>query len=336
MFVSTLRQDSTTNEWVILAPHRALRPHGEEPESRETLPPFDPDCPFCPGNEERTPPEILRVPPGDPWSIRAFPNLYPALEPEGSTERRGGPGFREMAGVGRHEVVVESPRHDDRLDEMSVEAVAPVVATWRDRYRTLREEPAVREVIVFKNFGTMAGTSLVHPHSQILATPVFPPDSLRRYDVANRYFDDTGRCVYADLLDRERQSGIRMVAENDEFMAVAPFAARTPYETWIAPTVHESSFDRLDDGRVPGLAAMLRDVLGALRRAARDPDYNLVLYSAPAHEASKPFFQWHFRLLPRMSALAGFELATGMAINTLAPEEAAATLRAAVASAALD
>jgi UDPglucose--hexose-1-phosphate uridylyltransferase len=334
--VSTLRQDPTTNEWVILAPHRALRPHGEEPVGREPLPPFDPDCPFCPGNEERTPPEILRVPPGDPWSIRAFPNLYPAVEPEGSTERRGETGSREMAGVGRHEVVVESPRHDDRLDEMSVEALAPVVATWRDRYRTLREEAAVREVIVFKNFGAMAGTSLVHPHSQILATPVFPPDSLWRYDVANRYFDDTGRCVYADLLDRERQVGIRMVAENDEFMAVAPFAARTPYETWIAPTAHESSFDRLDDGRVPGLAAMLRDVLGALRRAAGDPDYNLVLYSAPAHEAAKPFFQWHFRLLPRMSALAGFELATGMAINTLAPEEAAATLRAAVAGAALE
>jgi UDPglucose--hexose-1-phosphate uridylyltransferase len=334
--VATLRQDPTTNEWVILAPHRALRPGEDPPERREPLPPFDADCPFCPGNEDRTPPEILRVPLGESWSIRVFPNLYPALEPEGSTERRGEPGFREMAGVGRHEVVTESPRHDERMDEMGTEALASVVATWRDRYRTLREDSAVREVIVFKNFGPQAGTSLVHPHSQILATPVFPPDSLRRYEVANRYFDDTGRCVYADLLDRERELGVRLVAESDEFVAVAPFAARAPYETWVAPAAHESSFDRLDDGRVPGLASMLGDVLGALRRAAGDPDYNLVLYSAPAHEASKPFFQWHFRLLPRTSAMAGFELATGMAINTVPPEEAAATLRDAVAGASLD
>jgi UDPglucose--hexose-1-phosphate uridylyltransferase len=165
---------------------------------------------------------------------------------------------------------------------------------------------------------------------------VFPPESLHRYQVATRYFDDTGRCVYADLIDSERRSGVRIVAESGDFVALAPFASRVPYETWIAPTAHESSFERLADGRAPALAAMLRDVLGALRRAADDPDYNLVLYSAPAHEASKPFFQWHFRLLPRIATMAGFELATGMAINTVPPEEAAAALREATAVASRD
>jgi UDPglucose--hexose-1-phosphate uridylyltransferase len=334
--VSTLRQDPTTNEWVILAPQRRLRPYEGGQAMREQLSALDPECPFCPGHEDRTPPEILRVPGGEDWSIRVFPNLYPALTPGTSVERTGEPGFREMAGVGWHEVVVESPRHDDRMDEMSTDALTAVIDTWLERYRALRGEPVVREVIVFKNFGPGAGTSLVHPHSQILATPVFPPESLHRYQVATRYFDDTGRCVYADLIDRERRAEVRIVAESAEFVAFAPYASGVPYETWIAPTAHESSFERLDDGRAPGLAGMLRGVLGALRRAASDPDYNLVLYSAPAHEAAKPFFQWHFRLLPRIATMAGFELATGMAINTVPPEEAAAALREAAAVASLD
>jgi UDPglucose--hexose-1-phosphate uridylyltransferase len=334
--VASLRQDPTTNEWVILAPQRARRPGSGQGSAREPLPSLDPACPFCPGNEGRTPPEILRVPEGQRWEIRVFPNLYPALEPGGTTERRGEAGLREMEGVGHHEVVVESPRHDERPDEMSVGALMAVLTTWRDRYEVLKRDPSVRAIIVFKNFGTAAGTSLIHPHSQILATPVYPPDSLRRYEVGTRYYDDTGRCVYLDLLERERQARVRLVAESDDFVAVAPFAGRVPFETWVAPRVHQPSFDRLDDDSVPGLAGMLRDVLGALRRAADDPDYNLVLYSAPALEETKPFFQWHIRILPRMSTMAGFELATGMTINTLPPEDAAQQLREAMARASLD
>jgi UDPglucose--hexose-1-phosphate uridylyltransferase len=332
--MASLRQDPTTNEWVILAPHRGQRPKADRSVGREPLPPLDPGCPFCPGNEDRTPPEILRMPEGPRWDIRVFPNLYPALESGGTTERRGEPGAREMEGVGFHEVVVESARHDERMDEMSPQAIAAVIGIWRERYRTLKADSSVRAVIVFKNFGPAAGTSLIHPHSQILATPVFPPDSLRRYEVGTRYFDDTGHCVYMDLLDRERRAGVRVVSETEDFVAVAPFASRVPFETWIAPKVQESSFDRLGDDRVPALAGMLRDLLGALRRAADDPDYNLVLYSAPALEETKPFFQWHFRLLPRMTTMAGFELATGMSINTLPPEDAAASLREAMAGAA--
>ncbi|HEX2029856.1 MAG TPA: galactose-1-phosphate uridylyltransferase [Actinomycetota bacterium] len=329
--MSTLRQDPTTNEWVIVAPGRALRPHSEHVHGRPRLPEWDAGCPFCPGNEDQTPPQIMRVPGEGPWEQRVVPNRYPALEAGGTTERSGDGGARRMGGVGFHEVLVESPRHDERMDEMPVDRVAAVIALWRERYRVLKREPSVKAVIVFKNFGERAGTSLLHPHSQILATPVFPPEQLHRYAVATRYFDDTGHCVYVDLLERERRERERVVIENDEFVAVSPFAAALPFETWIAPRRHETSFDRLDDDRIPALAEVVRTLLGGLRRSAGDPDYNLVLQSAPALEEQKPFFQWHLRLLPRMSTPAGFELATGMSINTVPPEDAARLLREATA-----
>jgi UDPglucose--hexose-1-phosphate uridylyltransferase len=236
-----------------------------------------------------------------------------------------------MDGVGYHEVVVESPQHDERLDEMSIDRLAGVVTTWRDRYRTLAVDPRVKAVIVFKNFGERAGTSLVHPHSQILATPVIPPDALRRYAVATRYFDDTGRCVYLDLLDRELETAERVVAERPGLVAVAPFASREPYETWITPRTSRPSFASLRDGEVRELADLLRDVVAALRQAAGDPDYNLVIHSAPAGEESKPFFLWHLRVLPRIVTPAGFELGSGMSINCVAPEAAARRLREAMA-----
>lgn len=322
-----LRQDITTNDWVILASQRAARPHRPRPLERPRLPAFDPDCPFCPGNESQTPPEITRDEGQDGWEQRTFPNLYPALRGEGDPERSGEAGFREMPGLGSHEVVVESPLHDERMDEMSPERVSSVLHMWRERYRELKEQSAVKAVVVFRNFGERAGTSLVHPHSQIVATPVFPPEALRRYAVATRYFDDTGHCVYDDLRESELRSGERVVAEGDGFVAVVPFAGRIPFETWVMPRVHETSFGRLSDAQIPELGRLLRDLLAALRTVAGDPDYNLVVQSAPAHEEEKPFFLWHLRLLARTSTDAGFELGSGMSINTMSPEDAAASLR---------
>lgn len=331
--MSTLRQDPTTKEWVIQAPRRAARSHQPEPARRPALPEFEPSCPFCPGNEHLTPPEIDRLPQGPSWAARVVPNLFAALDGDGSTERRGGPAFREMGGVGRHEVVIESPRHDSRLDEMPRQEVAAVLRTWRDRYRRLKSHPWARAVVVFKNFGLAAGTSLPHPHSQIVATPVFPPESLLRFAVATRYYDDTGHCVYDDLVDDEREAGERIVAERGRLVALNPFASATPFETWIAPTFHQSSFGQLGDDDVDDLAALIADVLGGLRAAAHDPDYNLVVASAPANEESKPFFLWHVKVLPRLATAAGFELGSGMSINTVAPEDAAASLRDAMATA---
>jgi UDPglucose--hexose-1-phosphate uridylyltransferase len=325
--MSQLRQDPTTKEWVIIAPQRAVRPHDPPRVERARLPARDPACPFCPGNEERTPPEIMRVGNGSGWRVRVVPNLFPAVSPDGEPRRAADGVFGRMEGVGAHEVIVESPRHDARIDEMAEDEVEDVLGVWRQRYQALEREPWARSVVLFKNFGATAGTSLVHTHSQVVAIPVHGPEDLRRHSVALRYFDDTGRSVYDDLRDAEVRQGERVVAEVGSMVSFAPFASRAPFETWILPARHRSSFARADDGELADLARALREVLRALREAAGDPDFNIVVTSGPAADRDQPHFTWHVRVLPRLATAAGFELGSGMSINPVAPEDAAARMR---------
>ena len=329
--MSTLRQDPTTRQWAILATRREDRPHEPLVMPRSVLASREPTCPFCPENEDQTPPEILREPSGETWRVRVVPNMYAALSGDGPAERSGEPMFREMPGVGSHEVVIESPRHDGRMDELSQEDVASVVWVWRERYRALIARPDVRAVVVFKNFGSLAGTSLTHPHSQIVATPVFLPRLLRRLDVATRYFDDNGGCVYDAMIAAERRAQERLVEEYGSFVAFEPWAAQSPFETWIAPTFHQGSFGDLADEEVDDLAGILIRTLSAVRRACGDPDFNLVMYSAPTNGGhAEEVFHWHLKLIPRIATQAGFEIGSAMSINTVAPEDAAALLRGAL------
>jgi UDPglucose--hexose-1-phosphate uridylyltransferase len=330
--MSTLRQDPTTRQWAILATRRGERPHEPVVIPRPVVPERDPSCPFCPGNEGQTPPEILREPEGPDWRIRVVPNLFAALSGDGSAQRTGEPMFREMPGIGSHEVVIETPRHDGRMDELSQEEVAQVVWGWRERYRALIARADVRAVVVFKNFGVLAGTSLAHPHSQIVATPVFLPRLLRRLDVATRYHDENGTCVYDDVIGAERRAEVRLVEEYGSFVAFEPWAAQSPFETWIAPTFHQGSFGELADEEVDDLAGVLIRTLTAVRRACGDPDFNLVMYSAPTNGGhAERVFHWHLKLIPRIATQAGFEIGSAMSINTVAPEDAAAALRSALA-----
>jgi UDPglucose--hexose-1-phosphate uridylyltransferase len=256
--------------------------------------------------------------------------MFSALSGDGKPERTGTPTFREMPGIGSHEVVIESPRHDARTDEMTLDEVASVVSVWRSRYRDLIARPEVRAVVVFKNFGPLAGTSLVHPHSQVVATPVFLPRLLRRLDVATRYYDENGVCVYDDVIAAERREQLRIVDECGGFIAFEPWAAGSPFETWIAPSFHQGSFGALADEEVDDLACIVIRTLTALRRAAGDPDFNLVMYSAPTDGHTAQVFHWHLKLIPKLSTPAGFEIGSAMSINTVAPEDSAAALRAAL------
>jgi UDPglucose--hexose-1-phosphate uridylyltransferase len=330
--MSTLRQDPTTKQWAVLAPRRSDRPHEPVEIPRPRLPEHDASCPFCPGNEDQTPPEILREPAGPDWRVRVVPNMYAALSGDGSIGRSGEALHREMPGVGSHEVVIESPHHDGRIDEMDEAQVALVLRTWRERYRALIKEHHVRAVVVFKNFGPLAGTSLIHTHSQIVATPVYLPRLLRRLDVATRYFDENGVCVYDDVVASEREAGDRVVEESGSFMAIEPWASNSPFETWILPTFHEGSFGEIDDGQAMDLARILIRTLAAVRKACGDPDFNLVMYSATNGSETDRAFHWHLKLVPKLSTPAGFEIGSAMGINVVPPEDAAARLRAALPS----
>lgn len=329
--MSIIRQDPTTKEWVIIAAERKRRPHelnrrdSARSSSREAG-----RCPFCPGQEASTPEEVFRIPAseGPGWAVRVTPNKFPALGQAGLLQRREeGPLFREMDGFGIHEVIIETPSHDRTLPLMTDHEVNDVLIAYQARYRALRDDPRLKYIIIFKNHGEAAGTSLAHPHSQVVATPIPPMLQRRKYEVAVTHYDDTGRCLYCDVADQERQAESRVVLETEQFLVFHPFASRVPFETWIMPKCHQPSFAQVSTDNIRDLAPVLRKTLRALHDRLGNPDFNFIVHSAPIEDENKDYYLWHIQILPRLTTIAGFELGSGIYVSTMLPEESAAVMR---------
>jgi UDPglucose--hexose-1-phosphate uridylyltransferase len=329
--MSEIRQDPTTEEWVIMAKERAKRPHDfVRRRAKPELPPFLPSCPFCPGNETKTPAETLLYggKKAQGWRVRAFANQFAALRPEGSTARREEEGFfLDMDGIGIHEVLVETPVHNKPLALMEDSGVEDVLRAYQERYNALSRISFVRLVIIFKNQGPSAGTSLEHPHSQLVATPVVPKHIRMKYEMAIRYYDNTGRCLYSDLVDHELRTGKRVVMETERFVVFHPFASHQPFETWIVPRIHQACFGNASAEDLENLAHVLRITLLKLYRGLNNPDFNYVIDTAPVGDENKNYFLWHLRIIPRLTEVAGFEIGSGININTSLPEETAQFMR---------
>lgn len=331
-----LRQSAVTREWVLFATDRAHRP---EEWSRPTRPrtherpSYVEDCPFCPGHEDRTSGETARArDPAGTWLVRACENRFPAVQPGPPSKREGDLFHRTMGAVGSHEVIVESLRHDTTLALQSVEEVHAVLHLWRSRYRALMSQPQTEHVTIFKNHGPRGGTSLEHPHSQIVSLPVTPWQVRSRMEEALRFHNDEGECVFCHMLGQEIADAERVVGLNPSFLAFLPFAAYSPCSIWIFPLRHASCFGTTRDGELWDLARVLRDVLARFYHGLGDPDYNLVLRAAGRDAVAVPFFHWYLALVPRLSQSAGFEMGTGMFINTSLPEDDARFLREIVLS----
>jgi UDPglucose--hexose-1-phosphate uridylyltransferase len=333
--MSEIRQDQATKRWVIIATERAKRPQdfaGPEAQ-KQPQPEHSPDCPFCPGNESKTPAEVLtyRDPPGPPnspgWQVRVVPNRFAALRPEGEVQVRDRHCFTNITGVGAHEVIIESPKHNANPATMPVEQCTLVLRAVNERFEALQHDHRLSYIALFRNHGWAAGSSLTHPHTQLIATPIAPTHVRLEIEEARRHYDDEIHCVYCEVMERESEAGTRMLLETDSFCVFEPFASRWPFETWIVPKEHAAMLAAPDVSDVEPLARVLRTTLGALYRGLGDPAYNLVLHEAPLRDSCEDYYHWHIEILPRLATQAGFELGTGIWINTALPEESAAYLR---------
>lgn len=325
-----LRRDPVSGGWVIIAPERANRPLRPQP----AVDPTGGDgCPFCPGNEGETPPEILAIRPPDglpnapDWKVRVFPNRYPALV-AGASSKGGGRGlFQSKAGTGVHEVVVETADHVRSLTELDDEEVALALGIFRERLRSHRGRKELAYSLLFKNVGPDAGASIEHTHAQIIGTPVVPGVIDQEARAARRQWRDRRRCIFCEMMRLEASAARRMVSATEAFVALCPFASRFPLEFWILPTSHAPDFDTLPDALVGPLASLLRRLLARVEREMGCLRYNVLFHTAPFRRKEDDSFHWHIEVLPRIGTEAGFEWGSGLHVNPIPPEDAAARLR---------
>jgi UDPglucose--hexose-1-phosphate uridylyltransferase len=330
--VAELRKDPVTGRWVIISTDRQKRPNDFRLEKSAST--GREHCPFCPGREAMTPPEILSYrqnggAPNTPgWDLRVVPNKYPALQVEGTIDREGEGIFDRMNGIGAHEVIIETPDHDRSLALMSEPELERVLWAYRERMVDLKQDHRLRYILVFKNHGAAAGATLEHPHSQLIALPIVPDFVREELEGARLHYQMKERCVYCDVVRQELGDGRRVIQENADIVALAPYAPRFAFETWLLPKRHGARYENAPRHEYESLACLLKSVLQRLDRALESPPFNLIIHTSPFSEDVSQLYHWHIEILPKLTRVAGFEWGTGFYINPTPPEEAARVLRA--------
>jgi UDPglucose--hexose-1-phosphate uridylyltransferase len=325
-----LRKDPITGRWVIIATDRAKRP--SDFIRQPVIPVSAGICPFDYGHENKTPPEVLayrssggRDEPG--WRVRVVPNKFPVLGIEGDLNRHGDGMYDKMAGIGAHEVIIESPEHGATLAAMPERQIVEVLCAFRDRVQDLKKDRRFRYILIFKNHGEAAGATLEHAHSQLIALPVIPKRVKEEVDGGRLFYELKERCIFCDIIHQETAAGIRLVADTDRFTVIEPYAPRFPFETWILPKVHESHFEHSDIATLENLAWVLRSTMRKIDKVLERPAYNFIVHSAPVQDPPLPHYHWHIEIIPKLTKVAGFEWGTGFYINPTPPEESAKFLR---------
>lgn len=335
--MSDIRRDRLHDHYVLIAPERMRRP--DTLDNTPTIISAD-SCPFCEGHEEMTPPEIYASRNNEPnashWSVRVVPNLYKAVQIELEDESSIDGMFESRPGVGAHEIVIDTPRHDCRLSTMEIAQIADWLHAISTRISDLREDKRLIYASVFKNHGESAGATQSHPHTQIIALPIMPHDVLKLLDRGLQYYRRHGRGKVEDLLVNEQRAEVRIISRRGDFTAFCPFASAYPFEVMIAPQRNLSSLDELNRDDIGHLARLIKEVFQRLESELGNFNYNLAFDMAPLNInfENEPFFphlkkyyRMTIRIMPRIYRLGGFELSTGMLINPVAPEEAAKLLR---------
>jgi UDPglucose--hexose-1-phosphate uridylyltransferase len=329
MEMPEFRQNMVSKEWVIIATERAKRPDHfvQKKETKTSLLPYRADCPFCPGNESMTPPPIFTIDKNGAWSLRVVSNKFAALQGHLTTARKHEGRFLKADGFGMAEVIIETPHHDRTIATMDLGEIRNTVLTYRQRYAALVKNERLELITIFRNYGEKAGTSLEHPHSQIIATPIVPPHVRNPLYQSQLACDTFGDCIYCGMMEEESRQGVRVVKETEYFLVICPFASRSPFETRIYPKIHRSSFVSASDQELEDFAFVLQDTLKRLSIGLNDPDYNYIIRSAPIEDRDVKYHHWYVVIVPKLTTTAGFEIGTGIYINTTLPEQCAEFLR---------
>jgi UDPglucose--hexose-1-phosphate uridylyltransferase len=239
---------------------------------------------------------------------------------EGILDRRAVGMFDMMSGVGAHEVVVETPKHEKALTDLGVEDVAKVMSSYRNRSLDLARDKRFKYILIFKNHGIAAGASLEHTHTQLIALPMVPKNVAEEMRGTKLYFDYRERCIFCDMIRQERGEKIRVLEENDTFVSFCPFASRFPFEIWVLPKEHYSDFTSITNEQIKDLSKIMKDTLLSLKLALSDPPYNFIIHTSPIGEGSLESYHWHIEIMPRLMRVAGFEAGSGFYINRTPPE----------------
>jgi UDPglucose--hexose-1-phosphate uridylyltransferase len=330
--LSEFRQDIVSQHWVLFAPNRSKRPEdfGQDPASPDpsSVPAHDPKCVFCSGNEAHNL-EIMSYPKGSEWKVRVIPNKYEALGHSGGRQRNDFYSVRE--GIGDHEVIITRP-HNVLTAFLPDDVMDANLFVYQERMHDLSNHPEVQYVHVLQNHGKAGGASMLHPHSQIFATP-FVPEHLHDEVVGSYvYFEQNGACVYCEMLMYEMQEKLRVVIDNEDFLVFTPFASRVPYALRVIPKRHMASFMDMTEKERKSLGRVLRDSLQKLYYQLKNPPYNYYIHTLPVtHELLTRYddrsYHWHLEILPRINVWGGFELGSDVYVNTITPETAADLLR---------
>ncbi|MBL7074921.1 galactose-1-phosphate uridylyltransferase [candidate division KSB1 bacterium] len=335
-----LRHDPIQKRWVIISTERSRRPSDFKVTSP---PPDDKFCPFCEGNEDKTPLEIYSIRrdgtlPNTPgWEVRVVPNKFPALMIEGEHDRAGVGLYDRMNGIGAHEVIIEIPDHGSSMADRPLENLVKVFTVYKNRLIDLIKDRRFKYILIFKNHGRVAGASLSHPHTQIIATPVTPRTVAVELESARAHYQLKERCIFCDIIKQEIEAGDRIICIDENYVAIAPYASRHPFEAFVVPRAHRHDFGESTEEEIYQLAVMMKDLLVRLKLSLGDPPYNFLFHTAPnvIPQPRRPGYwetlsldwHWHIEVLPRLTRTAGFEWGTGFYINPTRPEDAAKFLR---------
>lgn len=327
--MSEFRQNPITKQWVLIAPGRAKRPEEYSTHSvMRGLPEIDEACVFCPGNESKNQ-ELLRVPSKGNWELRIIPNKFQAL---GQTKiYRHKDFYVSRAGYGDHEVII-TRKHNEPVALQSIATVELSLQTLMERIKVLSEDQGIAYVQVFHNHGRDAGASVIHPHYQLMATPMVPPHIHNELLGCYHYFQDNHSCIYCDIIKEELDVRDRIVYESEHFVVISAYASRKPFETWILPKKHGARFEDMTKDQLRHLSFVLKITLGQLYTKLSDPPLNFYVHTMPTKRDSHTLheersYHWHLTIFPRITIWAGFEYSTGIPVNPVPPEESTKFLR---------